>query len=314
MCVCVCRGVTCLAHSAAGRGVLLSSGPDGEATSLDTHSGQKLSQFKGSKHGASAAALSEGGVGEQECWWVGVCTGCAELVGADDWTTRHVCKTYKAWMTLGAVAYFLLTPAHGHLCVMLSYCHADGSKLLLGGSTLTLWALDTQQRISRLTGHPVSVMRPTAWARGVCCGVCHTSSRCSAPSCVACVCLQSMAFMPSVPLTMMRSVLNSLCVCVCVLQLPVRALCFSQDASHAISAAVGERLVAVWVVPQQGGKKKAGGVAAASLAVAQPVVQLATAGELSFVLLVRPLQPPSLPQPEAGTCSRTDSVCLRPKG
>lgn len=97
-----------------------------------------------------------------------------------------------------------------------------------------------------------------------------------------------MAFMPSVPLTMLRSVLNSLCVhlcccccccCVCVLQLPVRALCFSPDASHAISAAVGERLVAVWVVPQQGSKKKAGGVAAASLAVAQPVVQLATAGE-----------------------------------
>lgn len=61
--------------------------------------------------------------------------------------------------------------------------------------------------------------------------------------------------------------------------MPVRALCFSPDASHAISAAVGERLVAVWVVPQQGSKKKAGGVAAASLAVAQPVVQLATAGE-----------------------------------
>lgn len=71
------------------------------------------------------------------------------------------------------------------------------------------------------------------------------------------------------------------CACptmVSVLQLPVRALCFSPDASHAISAAVGERLVAVWVAPQQGGKKKSGGVAAASLAVAQPVVQLATTG------------------------------------
>lgn len=66
---------------------------------------------------------------------------------------------------------------------------------------------------------------------------------------------------------------------VVLLQLPVRALCFSPDALHAISAADGERLVAVWVVPQQGSKKKAGGVAAASLAVAQPVVQLATAGE-----------------------------------
>lgn len=59
----------------------------------------------------------------------------------------------------------------------------------------------------------------------------------------------------------------------------MRALCFSPDAQHAISAAEGERLVAVWVVPQQGGKKKPGGVAAASLAVAQPVVQLATAGK-----------------------------------
>jgi hypothetical protein len=58
----------------------------------------------------------------------------------------------------------------------------------------------------------------------------------------------------------------------------VRALCFSPDATHAVSAAVGERLVAVWAAPHQGGKKKAGGVAAASLAVAQPVVQLATAG------------------------------------
>jgi hypothetical protein len=37
---------------------------------------------------------------------------------------------------------------------------ADGSKLLLGGSTLTLWDLETQQRISRLTGHPVG-----CWAR-----------------------------------------------------------------------------------------------------------------------------------------------------
>lgn len=64
----------------------------------------------------------------------------------------------------------------------------------------------------------------------------------------------------------------------CLLQLPVRALCFSPDAAYAVSAAVGERLVAVWCSPGPGGKKKAGGVAAASLAVAQPVVQLATAG------------------------------------
>jgi hypothetical protein len=81
------------------------------------------------------------------------------------------------------------------------------------------------------------------------------------------------------------NVAHGVCCCCCacptlvsVLQLPVRALCFSPDASHAISAAVGERLVAVWVAPQQGGKKKSGGVAAASLAVAQPVVQLATTG------------------------------------
>lgn len=55
-----CRGVSCLSHTAAGRGVVLSSGPDGQAVSLDAHSGKKLGQFKGSKHGASAAALSAG--------------------------------------------------------------------------------------------------------------------------------------------------------------------------------------------------------------------------------------------------------------
>jgi hypothetical protein len=40
--------------------VLLSSGPGGQVTSLDISSGRRLSQFKGSKHGVSAAALSEG--------------------------------------------------------------------------------------------------------------------------------------------------------------------------------------------------------------------------------------------------------------
>lgn len=54
--------MSCLAYSPGGRGVLLSSGPDGQAVNLDTHSGKKLSQFKGSKHGASAAALSAGRV------------------------------------------------------------------------------------------------------------------------------------------------------------------------------------------------------------------------------------------------------------
>jgi hypothetical protein len=54
------RGVSCLSHTAAGRGVVLSSGPDGQAVSLDARSGKKLGQFKGSKHGASAAALSAG--------------------------------------------------------------------------------------------------------------------------------------------------------------------------------------------------------------------------------------------------------------
>jgi hypothetical protein len=78
--MCAHRGVTCLAHSAAGQGVLLSSGPDGEATRLDTHSGRKLSQFKGSKHGASAAALSEGEGGVL----VGAGVHRSELLGADD--------------------------------------------------------------------------------------------------------------------------------------------------------------------------------------------------------------------------------------
>lgn len=41
------------------------------------------------------------------------------------------------------------------LCCAVLLWSADGSKLLLGGSTLTLWDLESQQRISRLTGHPV---------------------------------------------------------------------------------------------------------------------------------------------------------------
>jgi hypothetical protein len=42
------------------------------------------------------------------------------------------------------------------LCFALHMVCADGSRLLLGGSTLTLWDLQSQQRVSRLTGHPVS--------------------------------------------------------------------------------------------------------------------------------------------------------------
>jgi hypothetical protein len=33
---------------------------------------------------------------------------------------------------------------------------ADGSKLILGGSSLSVWDMSAQQRISKLTGHPVS--------------------------------------------------------------------------------------------------------------------------------------------------------------
>jgi hypothetical protein len=32
---------------------------------------------------------------------------------------------------------------------------ADGSKLILGGSSLSVWDMSAQQRISKLTGHPV---------------------------------------------------------------------------------------------------------------------------------------------------------------
>jgi hypothetical protein len=68
------------------------------------------------------------------------------------------------------------------------------------------------------------------------------------------------------------------CACVCLrlccdAQLPVRAVAFSPDKRCVLSAAEGERLVAVWVL---GGGKRSAAVAAASLAVSQPVVQLAT--------------------------------------
>lgn len=58
------------------------------------------------------------------------------------------------------------------------------------------------------------------------------------------------------------------------------ALAFAPSGGFALSAAEGERLVAVWATPgRQASKKKGGAVAAASLAVEQPVVGLATAGE-----------------------------------
>lgn len=56
---------------------------------------------------------------------------------------------------------------------------ADGSKLLLGGSTLTLWDAESQQRVARLTGHPVSTL--SQWELPcVLCLVCRL---------VCCVCL-----------------------------------------------------------------------------------------------------------------------------
>jgi hypothetical protein len=80
-------------------------------------------------------------------------------------------------------------------------------------------------------------------------------------------------------LTLPLALTPGMCASCMLLQLPVRALGFAPDAAYAVSAADGERLVAVWVLPQPGSKKRPGSVAAASLAVAQPVVQLATAGE-----------------------------------
>jgi hypothetical protein len=65
------------------------------------------------------------------------------------------------------------------------------------------------------------------------------------------------------------------------MQLPVQVLAFAPSAGFALSAAEAERLVAVWATPsKQGSRKKAGSVAAASLAVEQPVVGLSTVGEL----------------------------------
>lgn len=65
-----------------------------------------------------------------------------------------------------------------------------------------------------------------------------------------------------------------------MLQLPVRALAFAPSSVFALSAAEGERLVAVWPTPgiDASGKRKHKGVTAASLAVEQPVVGLTTAG------------------------------------
>lgn len=61
----------------------------------------------------------------------------------------------------------------------------------------------------------------------------------------------------------------------------MRALVFCPSGAFALSAAEGERIVAVWPTPDKGtsSRKKHGGVAAASLAVEQTVVGLATAGE-----------------------------------
>ncbi|KAF6255059.1 quinon protein alcohol dehydrogenase-like superfamily [Scenedesmus sp. NREL 46B-D3] len=141
-------GVDCLAYSAGSRSALLSSGRDGQVCSLDAAKGSKLSQFSGSKHAVTAAALS-----------------------------------------------------------------ADGSKLILGGSSLSVWDMASQQHVGRLTGHP----------------------------------------------------------------LPVQVLAFAPRARFALSAAQGERLVAVWPTAcKQGHRKKSAAVAAASLAVEQPVVGLST--------------------------------------
>lgn len=62
------------------------------------------------------------------------------------------------------------------------------------------------------------------------------------------------------------------------------------------------------MVPQQGGKKKTGGVAAASLAVAQPVVQLATAGE-GYCGITCPLLAAQAALAGSGSSPRTKMGC-----
>jgi hypothetical protein len=59
----------------------------------------------------------------------------------------------------------------------------------------------------------------------------------------------------------------------------VQVLAFAPSAAFALSAAEGERLVAVWATPSKASRKKGAAVAAASLAVEQPVVGLSTVGE-----------------------------------
>jgi hypothetical protein len=74
-----------------------------------------------------------------------------------------------------------------------------------------------------------------------------------------------------------------LLACLCV-QLPVQVLAFAPSAAFALSAAEGERLVAVWATPSKASRKKGGATAAASLAVEQPVVGLSTVGESQTVV------------------------------
>lgn len=65
------------------------------------------------------------------------------------------------------------------------------------------------------------------------------------------------------------------------MQLPVRALTYAANGAYALSAADGERLLAVWAAPgTSSSSKKKSAVAAASLAIDQPIVGISTVGEV----------------------------------
>jgi hypothetical protein len=65
------------------------------------------------------------------------------------------------------------------------------------------------------------------------------------------------------------------------LQLPVRALTYAANGAYTLSAADGERLLAVWAAPgKSSSSKKKSAVAAASLAIDQPIVGISTVGEV----------------------------------
>jgi hypothetical protein len=69
----LCRGVTAICSSNKASQQLWATGRDGQVACLHSRKGTQLQKFKGSKHGATAAALSAGGCVSAQT----VCMVCA---------------------------------------------------------------------------------------------------------------------------------------------------------------------------------------------------------------------------------------------